>query len=352
MQGRDDLAAFYRAYGAQSFSADEPAYARICEGVAGSAELLDLLLAHRPAAHQPNLLLAAVHYLLLGGLEHRLGAVYFAGATDDPAPLFEDVVLSNRERIDELLATRSTQTNEVGRCTVLAPMLQRLGLRTDRPLGWIDLGASAGLNLGIDQFQLIYDEDAASPTTIGAGGAPLQLAATTSGVGPELAPDHASIAWRVGVDRSPIDITDPDQARWLHACLWPSAVDRGARLAAAIEVAQASPSRMIEADAVDGLAQALAEMPPDLTPVVTTSWVWYYLPAATRESLLATMRQSDRRVHWASLEGTGVVELFGEPMDEHAVRSSFGVIGLGAGLPDEIDLVGQCHPHGTWIEWF
>lgn len=326
-------------------------YAQICEGIADSPEVLELIAAHRPESHQPNLLMAAVHYLLLGGLDHGLGPVYFEQAPGDPSQLFNDLVLSNRAEIDALLSTRSTQTNEVGRCSVLAALLQQIATTNDRPLGWIDLGSSAGLNLGLDHFRITYDHDVEGATSIGPSTGSVNLQSATTGTQPRLAADHAPVEWRVGVDRTPIDATNPDEARWLQACLWPSALERGARLKAAIGVAQDSPPRLIKADAVQGLRQALAEMPADLTAVVTTSWVWYYLPADTRAELLELMQGSERRVHWASLEGTGVVETFGESLDHHAIRSSFGIVSLGAGLPDECELIGQCHPHGNWIEW-
>jgi hypothetical protein len=39
-------------------------------------------------AHLPNVLLAAVHYLVLSGLEHPLADVYAGRSDQDPGPLF------------------------------------------------------------------------------------------------------------------------------------------------------------------------------------------------------------------------------------------------------------------------
>ena len=47
-----------------------PLYAAIAWAVADDGDLLDLVVEVPPAAHLPNVLLAAVHYLLLGGLSH------------------------------------------------------------------------------------------------------------------------------------------------------------------------------------------------------------------------------------------------------------------------------------------
>ena len=138
MASSAEIADYYRSYGESSFSADQPIYAEICERLSEVPELIDLLAAHEPEARQPNLLFAAVHYLLLGGLDHPLGEVY-AGSGADAIDAFADVILSHRGEIDELLRTRRTQTNEVGRAAVLALMLADAQQRSGQELAWICL---------------------------------------------------------------------------------------------------------------------------------------------------------------------------------------------------------------------
>ena len=84
-------------YFADTSSAEySPLYDRISRTVAASEELLELIGEAPPTGHQPTVLLAAVHYLLLEGLDHPLASVY-AGVSDaDPGPLFVDVCLRNR----------------------------------------------------------------------------------------------------------------------------------------------------------------------------------------------------------------------------------------------------------------
>ena len=62
-----------------------PIYDRVSRTVAASDEVLSLVREAPPRSHQPNVLLAAVHYLLLGGLDHPLAAVY-AGVSDADPP--------------------------------------------------------------------------------------------------------------------------------------------------------------------------------------------------------------------------------------------------------------------------
>src|SRR5262245_31775284 len=84
-------------------------------------------IAARARAGQPhaNTLFGAVHFLLLRGAQHPLREFYptLGGtrAVGDPVlyPLFQDFVAQRREEVSALVATRVTNTNEVGRCALL-----------------------------------------------------------------------------------------------------------------------------------------------------------------------------------------------------------------------------------------
>lgn len=60
-----------------------PLYNRICRTVASNDDVLNLVREAPPRSHQPNVLLGAVHFLVLGGLDHPLAAVY-AGTQAPP----------------------------------------------------------------------------------------------------------------------------------------------------------------------------------------------------------------------------------------------------------------------------
>ena len=64
----------------------------------------------------------------------------------------------HRRELEHVIATRTTQTNEVGRCTALLPGLCHIASRYDRdvPLSLLDLGTSAGLNLLFDDYAYTY----------------------------------------------------------------------------------------------------------------------------------------------------------------------------------------------------
>lgn len=351
MAGHDSLLEFYRSYGESSFSADEPAYAEVCRTLADYPDVVELIAAHDPDAQQPNLLFAAVHYLLLGGLDHPLGEVYYGSSDAAPAPLFADLVLSHRPAIDEMLATRRTQTNEVGRSSVLTLMLSDAQRRAGNRLAWIDLGTSGGLNLNVDQFHIDYQINEELRST-GPEDSPVQLRCEIRTGSPTIANDHADIEWRVGVDRSPVDVANADEARWLQACLWPSKTERHARLDAAIAVAAKTPPHIIEAEAVAGIADAMVRAPKDLALVMTTTWVWYYLPEETQHAVIDQLRAGGRRVWWYSLEGRGVVAELGQPNEREVIDSLIGLVEVGGGMADHAEILGLSHPHGAWLDWY
>ena len=74
-----------------------------------------------------------------------------------PQPSPTSAACTARE-IERLVATRSTQTNEVGRCTALLPGLCPIASQYEwgEPLSLLDLGTSAGLNLLFDDYGYTY----------------------------------------------------------------------------------------------------------------------------------------------------------------------------------------------------
>ncbi len=145
-----------------------------------------------------------------------------ARPTTGCAPALERFCEARRERLEETLATRHTQTNETARCSALLPAFASVA--DGRPLAQIEIGASAGLNGLWDHYAYDYDGRAA-----GEAGSPLQIACEL--VGPVVPPlEPPPVAWRAGIDRSPVDLRDEADVRWLRACLWPDQAARHARL--------------------------------------------------------------------------------------------------------------------------
>lgn len=346
-----DLSAVWIYFADTSCGAYSPLYDRISRTVAESDAVLELIGEAPPRGHQPNVLLAAVHYLLLGGVDHELAAVY-AGVSDaDVGPLFVDFCLHHRGQLLQLLSSRHTNTNEVGRSAVLGPALTTVAERLGEPLGLVDVGCSAGVNLLCDHYLLDYGPAGAT----GSRDAAVRIACDIVGGHPPIAPRLPPITARVGIDRDPVDANDEDEFRWQLACVWPD-TGRLARTRRALEVVRETPPRLVRGDAVETVSEVVLGLAAGIVPVVTTTWALAYLSEARRvgfrETLAATSRE--RTIAWISGEGRGVVDLFSDieaPSDAQGMEAS--LLGLAVFRAGEVDaeLLAFVHPHGNWIDW-
>jgi hypothetical protein len=341
----DDIAAFYRSFADYTLSGYAPLYEAVVRSAADNPEVM-VLVAEAPAeAHVPNNLHAAVHYLLLSGADHPLAAAYQPGFQGDIGSLFCDFVLAHRGEILDLLSTRYVQTNEVNRTAAIAPLLNRIAAQESASLAMIDVGCSAGLNLLLDRYRIDVGD-----VSLGPADARLHLSAESRGCPAE--PTPADIAWRRGVDRNPIDVTDPDEARWLESLVWPDHPERQNRLRAAIAEVQADPPPLVRADAVAGVRDAIAAAPDGLLAVIVTTWVVFYFDADLRRSFEEAIVGADRPTAWLAMEMAGVVpdvDIPPPPEGEGEV-SVMTLVRGGAGRPVTREFLGFTHPHGAWVD--
>jgi hypothetical protein len=349
------LAELWTWFADTSCAGYSPLYDRISRAVAASPELIDLIGEAPPRGHQPTVLLAAVHCLVLAGGDERgtgpLAAVYAGDSDADPGPLFVNVCLRNRDRILEMLATRHTNTNEVGRSAVLGPALTTVAAELGAPLGLVDVGCSAGLNLLCDRYRLDYGGAGAT----GPADAPVRVACEVIGAKPPIAPTLPAIAARVGIDRHPVDARNDDEVRWQLACVWPD-TGRLPRTRLALAEARSEPPRFVRGDALDHVTEVVLGLPAELVPVVVTTWTLGYFSKRERvefrDALAAA--SAERPVAWISGESAGVVDLFAHveaPPDAQGMEPSvLGLVVFRDGVADA-RLLALVHPHGNWIDW-
>lgn len=347
----DDLGLIWEYFADSSCRGYSPIYDRVCRSVARDIELLDLVRSSPPPAHQPNVLLGAVHFVLLDGLEHPLKDVYEGRSSSDPSPLFKDLCMSQRDRILSIMETRRTQTNECGRSALIGPMLSWVQGRSGAPLHLVDVGASAGLNLLCDSYYLDYGELGTS----GPADAAVRVECRVLDGAPPVERSLPHIATRVGVDREPVDITDPDDVRWLLACVWPD-TGRIDRTRLAIENAKAHAPRMVKGDALDVMPGVLADLPPEGTACVMTTWSFSYFSSEARGRFVQLLQDAAARrdVVWISCDGLNVVEALPAsdvPHHDGNEPSVLGALEFREGLTPEPTVLGYGHPHGQWIDW-
>ena len=347
-------------------------YDVICRGVADDPGILALIAEAPLRQRRPNLLLAAVHYLLLAGTRHPLAAYYdtvrsIAGGPPgapggDLVAEFKDFCLTHRAELLGLIAVRGTQTNEIGRCTALLPALNVIaaGDPEGRPLSLLDLGTSAGLNLLFDSYGYTYRQrtDRAA-LRAGRPDARVHLECTVRGELGDLPPlSLPPIARRIGIDATPIDPTSDDGARWLLACLWPDNLERFTRLHEALAVARttSTPPEVYRGDIVDELPAVVERIAPSSPLVVFHSWVAAYLSPERQRELVDTIRElaRGRTLHYLYAESP--VETPGlptppSPSPRPTSHLATALVHLPADGSPAVRLA-DMHHHGNWLQWW
>jgi hypothetical protein len=224
--------------------------------------------------------------------------VRFLGGMGTDFAAFRLFVLDRRDEVVGLLIRRRTQTNEVGRCAILLPVLARL----EGPLALVEVGASAGLCLLLDRYRYRYgDRFVGDPSA-----SPLL---ECEAIGPVPTPKHVpDVVWRRGIDVAPVDVTDDDAVRWLEACVWADQTERIAdqteriaRLRAAVEVARREPPVVEQGDALERTAEVVSQAPAGTTIVVFHSALMPYLTEGARREFEELV--SGLPVTWVSNEG-------------------------------------------------
>jgi hypothetical protein len=352
MDDEPDVAALVEMFREFAVAARQraPLYARLAEGIAADEGLAALLLTAPPTQRQPVLLFACVHALLLADPDHELARFYpdLAPEADpgDPLPAFRRFCTERRGPLDALLTSRSTQTNEIGRCALLVPVLALLADELG-PLAHVDVGASAGLNLLLDRYAYRYE-----PGGEVGGPSPVLLACGTRGPVP-VPSALPPIAARVGLDRSPVDVHDPEATRWLEACVWPDQTDRLARLRAALELARQTGVDVRPGDAVEDATRLAGEVASAGHPVVTNTWVLNYLTGEGRRAYLDSLEAlgARRDLSWVYAESPKVTPELPAPADEpHRDKTVLTLVRWREGAR-RVDHLAVVHPHGYWMHW-
>src|SRR4051794_2562880 len=100
---------YWEFFADEAERADAPLYVRLSRGIGGDPELREFANGVRKGQPPANVLLAAVHYLLLRGAEHPLKRFYpnLNGGSrvegEDPFPRFQDFVAQFRGELAPLI---------------------------------------------------------------------------------------------------------------------------------------------------------------------------------------------------------------------------------------------------------
>lgn len=309
----------YKGFAVSEARGVSEAYERLALAIAASPEILEFIASVPADRRQPNLFLTALRQV--------------CGVPENMTHL-NSSLRQARERIRSVMLSRTTQTNEPARCSVLLPILARL----PQPLALLEVGASAGLCLLPDRYGYDYGVRRIEPAV---EGAPVFDCATNGAVPlPDAVPQ---VVWRLGLDLNPIDLFSDEQVEWLELLVWPGQEDRANKLRAAINVARRDPPRVIRGNLLTDLERLIAMAPKGATLVVFhTAVLAYVTPRQKRDGFAAMMRR--RNVVWISNETPGI---FSFPTANVSPAPSGGRFVVTVdGKP-----VAWAGPHGQSIDW-
>ncbi len=140
-------------------------------------------------------------------------------------------------------------------------------------------------------------------------------------------------AGRVGIDRSPVDVTQEESARLLRSFVWADQAARLERLDAALASLREDPPELVHADFVEALPGLLAERPQDGITVVFETAVLGYLDSAGRARVYDAL---------AAAGAEGPLAFVSNP--HHTLKLQLWPGG-------ETVPVARVDFHGAWLEW-
>ncbi|MFH1302890.1 MAG: DUF2332 domain-containing protein [Planctomycetota bacterium] len=335
------LSETFRAFADIECRETSPLYFSLAQAIAADEDILNIAGQTRAGQPVPNLLFAAVHFLLVADPSHPLTEFYATCTAEpkDPAdafPVFKDFVLRHQRDIVNLLQTRLVQTNEVRRCACLYPAFL-FALRHFEPasVALLEIGCSAGLNLLWDRYRYQYEE---SGEEYGDLSSPVLITSEFCADRPAAIADPLpEISLRIGVDLHVIDTSISAEADWLRALVWPEHHWRRRLMDAAIERRAEVDLDLHTGDGFAMVSEIAAEIPADSLLCVYHTHVANQISQVEREEFLESIIQLGQQ--------RDLIHLFNN-LHDAKLRLQIFRDGQLIEMP-----VANTDSHGRWLEW-
>ncbi|KOP78408.1 hypothetical protein AMS59_11085 [Lysinibacillus sp. FJAT-14745] len=282
----------FRAFAKNECENSSPLYEHLANRIADDDELLKVAIFIPQGQPAPNLLLAGVHYLLSSSnddLVHFYPSLTTTlKAINEVYPVFKAFVLSHSEELKTLFQEKLVQTNEIRRCSYLYPMMTEIYERHQKPLAFIEIGASAGLQLGMDQYNYCYNQQ----LRINNSNSAFVLSSENRGEPlPASISNAPVVCQRVGIDLNPIDIHNEEELRWLQALIWPEHEERRILLNQALPILKELDLQLIKGDAIKLIKDISRDINEDAMLVVYHTHVANQIPMELRIELIEKLKE-------------------------------------------------------------
>lgn len=314
-------------------------YEYLCGEIVHDGELMTLIR-HIPLSQpKPNLLFAAMHYLVKK-YEDPLRA-YYASLTAHPLPAeqsfpsFRTFALKHEDELRELFRTKLVQTNEVCRASYLYPIMADIYESCGKPLALIEIGTSSGLLLGLDHYHYEYQNG----PSIRLPAAALTITSQNRGETlPSSIYQNPVINMRIGIDLHIVDLKNNENLEWMLALIWPEHVERRHQFMKAKEVNNTIQKQFFEGDAVALLPLIVQTVPEDYGLVVFHTHVANQFPPELKRQLTDTLQTISYR--------RPLYHVYNNMYDA-GIHQDY----IEKGVTQPVRVLPAADSHGRWFEW-
>ncbi|MFC7393359.1 DUF2332 domain-containing protein [Scopulibacillus cellulosilyticus] len=307
--------------------------------ISEDGEIIELCSEAQNGQPVPNLLLGAVHYLLLKGKEHTLKE-YYPSIAKEPKNMegsfvhFKDFCNIYRDEIVSILKSKIVQTNEVRRCAYLYPIFCLIYSKVKKPLSLIEIGTSAGLQLLWDKYSYSYGTN----KIYGDRNSSVLINSKIKGHNaPSFLYKYPPVASKVGLDLHISDLRNSEDYLWLKSLIWPEHKERLDLFERAAKVFRENPVDLIEGDGVTLLTDVVEKSPKDTAIIVFHTHVANQIPESLKYELIEKLKKIGSK--------RDVFHIYNNMWDRKLHIDSF-INGV-----EYNHTIGETDGHGRWFEW-
>lgn len=329
----------FKRFADESKGLNSKLYESLSREIADDNELLELASNARSGQPVPNLLFAAVHYLLLKGREHPLKTFYpsitkYPSSVDGSFSQFKDFCGTYESEIIPLLKSKLVQTNEIRRCAYLYPVFCWIYTKMDKPLSLIEIGTSAGLQLLWDHYSYSYGSENVYGNKLSTVHLNTEIRGNNM---PIILSECPPVASKIGVDLNINDLRKADDSLWLKALIWPEHHERRDLFDRAVTLFKENPMNLIEGDGVALIPSIVEDIPKDSVVCIFHTHVANQIPEDLKRKLVGNIEEIG--------QSRNVFHIYNNMWDDKLHIDSI------VERVKSNQTIGKTDGHGRWFEW-
>lgn len=337
---QEQISNLFRNFSIKEGKGSSDLYEHLSLEISEDEEILTLASHAQLGQPTPNLLLGAVHYLLLKGNNHVLKQYYGSLVSAPEKNLehafqhFKDFCQIHREEIINILKTKLVQTNEVRRCTYLYPSFCYMFNKVNKPLALIEIGTSAGLQLFWDQYRYSYG----TGEVFGNKDSKVHLKSEIKGENqPFFLQQSPPVVERIGLDLHINDLNNEEDYLWLRSLIWPEHKERLEMFDHAAACLKEQTVKLIEGDGVSLLSDIAEQIPEDSVICVFHTHVANQIPESVKHKLVEKVKEIGAK--------RDVFHLYNNMWDRDLHLDYF------MNGKEYNETVGETDGHARWFSW-